>query len=445
MRHDTITAVLAAATDWRTLPGLFDEQMPETPYAESVSALLAYLSDPQMTLPPILLGPYDQPIYEGFAALRELVDWKNFRIKADTCRLKLVSGSSDEVLLKTSPDSWTNIYLLNYVLLASIIPDRQSAVVVTMRDDGLRILEWIAHYQALGFEKIFIYSNDNRDGSDRLLECLADAGVISFIRNDVTGQESPQRKAFEHSLWRLPELRQFKWVFYADSDEFLRLSDLHDHSIASLLNDVEARYQSRLPSAICYHWKWFVSQGTIFQSEEPLISRFQHSIPHVSVKSIVHLCDVLTMRKLHFPLCNPSGFFVDSMLAEIPQSLSVDQQQLWAYDTPQYLGGQLNHYWTKSFQEFVVKKTRGDSLQNDDYRREFEQFFVWNAPETESNKDTSPELYLARILRNKEVLRQIEKVRIADDEVRAEQKTMLDGSGGEEGLRDLYLKHSISG
>ena len=38
-----------------------------------------------------------------------------------------------------------------------------------MRDEGLVILEWVAHYRALGFDTIVVYTNDNTDGSDDLL------------------------------------------------------------------------------------------------------------------------------------------------------------------------------------------------------------------------------------------------------------------------------------
>jgi hypothetical protein len=61
---------------------------------------------------------------------------------------------------------------LNVLMLGRIVPGRRVAVVGTMRDDGIYTLEWIAHYRALGFEHLVIYTNDNADGSEVLLRHL---------------------------------------------------------------------------------------------------------------------------------------------------------------------------------------------------------------------------------------------------------------------------------
>mgnify|MGYP002652033994 CR=1 FL=1 len=45
-------------------------------------------------------------------------------------------------------------------------------LVTSMRDEGPYALEFVAHHRAVGFDRIFIASNDCRDGTDLLLDAL---------------------------------------------------------------------------------------------------------------------------------------------------------------------------------------------------------------------------------------------------------------------------------
>ena len=85
-------------------------------------------------------------------------------------------------------------------------PTKKAAVVTIMRDEGLVILEWVAHYRALGFDTLFVYTNDNIDGSDALLLALHDAGIIRLIWNAVPPDHSAQFKAYRHAFWHNADL-----------------------------------------------------------------------------------------------------------------------------------------------------------------------------------------------------------------------------------------------
>ena len=49
----------------------------------------------------------------------------------------------------------------------------------SMRDEGPFALEFVAHHRAIGFDRLFIASNDCRDGTDLLLDALDAAGAIT--------------------------------------------------------------------------------------------------------------------------------------------------------------------------------------------------------------------------------------------------------------------------
>ena len=81
-----------------------------------------------------------------------------------------------------------------------IQPQKNFCVVTSARNEGIYIVEWLAHQRALGCEHAFIYTNNNDDDSDNLLNLLHKAGEISLIYNSVRDRVSPQYKAYNHAL-----------------------------------------------------------------------------------------------------------------------------------------------------------------------------------------------------------------------------------------------------
>lgn len=354
-----------------------------------------------------------------------------------------ISPREDEARLEHHEFAlWSEDVRKGFLSALEIKPSRKVAVVVAMRDDGVSILEWVAHYRALGFDGIFVYSNDNADGSDDLLRLLADAGVLTFIESHTTGRFSPQRKAFEHSIRLLPELRDFEWVFYADSDEFLDLEQ-HGQSVIRMLDALAARFPTSAPSAVCYRWKWFVSGGAFARGPGILLTRFQHGNPHRVFKSIVRLRDVVSMCRLHFPDTREPGFFVDANFEPIPESRNVDDTWNYVNAPIRNEGGYIRHYWNKSFEEFVIKKRRGDALgmAENPYQRDFHLFFDWNGPETPDNKDTPSDFLVHAVKREIARLNQIPGVYELDQRLQNGFAGLIETAGGSAALRAIYDEH----
>jgi len=90
----------------------------------------------------------------------------------------------------------------------------------SMRDEGPFVLEFVAHHRAIGFDRIFIASNDCRDGTDLLLDALDRAGAITHFRNEVQPGELPQHSAYA-GIRRRYGLDAADWLMVLDADEFL--------------------------------------------------------------------------------------------------------------------------------------------------------------------------------------------------------------------------------
>lgn len=273
---------------------------------------------------------------------------------------------------------WKADQLATRILLGTL-PSRSSAAVVgTMRDDGIYLLEWLAHYRVMGFDHFFVYTNDNRDGSDVLLACLEGHGVLTAFNNAVSGAVPPEAKAFGHALNLVPELRAYEWALFVDSDEFLALPTPYEFSIRNFLDSLQRRFPSGDVAGVVFDWLWFISDNLYERRPGLLCERFQYARPHWLGKCLVRVHDVLSMRCQHYPELTAGRRFVDSALSPLEES------GMWHRRTPEYRGGTLNHYWPKSFQEFAVKKARGATLGTDHemYDRPYAKFFQWNGRES---------------------------------------------------------------
>lgn len=418
------------------------EDLAGTGGAEFLPALAGALVNPDRPLPEYPGStPTDHEYADNLRMLRTMVEWQSCRLRPETARRHLRSGVVHDDLVPVDPVvGWNPLVLLTHALLTQIRPAKEAAVVVSMRDEGISILEWIAHYRAVGFTGIFVYTNDNTDGSDDLLRILANHGVVTLIDNFTSGRIFPQGKAFAHSVHFLPELREYEWVLYADADELLVPAEEYDWSIRNVLGELASRYPERPPSAICYHWRWFISNFEYARTEGLMLERFQHALPQTVFKSVVRLADVLSMRQIHLPEAVSGSCFVDSALDLIPGSFgeSPGREAVWAYPGNGYRGGQLNHYWCKSFEEFLIKRQRSEDMPDPSYRRGPELFFNWNAEAKAEYRVPPPPLLLERLRHERRQLADLGGVAAAEAQINDRFRELVDGIAGPRGAAALY-------
>jgi hypothetical protein len=331
---------------------------------------------------------------------------------------------------------WSAVQALNHLALGQVKPTRRSAVVGTMRDDGIYIMEWVAHYRALGFDHIFIYTNDNSDSSDVLFEVLASHGIITVLNSEITGEVPPEAKAFGHALHLLTDLRDYEWALFVDSDEFLVLAPRYHNSIRNVLAAIEKAWPGELVAGVCYDWLWFISDMVFERKPGLLCERFQHARPHWLSKCLVRLSQVQSMRRQHYPEVSPGSMVVDSVF----QPLNTDT--IWERRQAQYGGGRINHYWPRSFQEFAIKKARGATLgsANEVYDRPYSKFFQWNGYSTSKNFFTTDPLLLNSIKTEIDRMRDLGGVAAAADRISGEFDSFLQKAARDELLRIEYEK-----
>ena len=104
-------------------------------------------------------------------------------------------------------------------------PKGDILIMACAKDEGPYLLEWIAHYLALGADRFIVVTNDCSDGTDLMLDRLDELGLVRHLPNPtmVTKFEKPiQHVAIRYaSLQR--EFRRANWRMVLDLDEFLNI------------------------------------------------------------------------------------------------------------------------------------------------------------------------------------------------------------------------------
>lgn len=129
----------------------------------------------------------------------------------------------------------------------------QVVLVSAMRNEGPFVLEWVAYHRVIGVDRVVVVSNGSTDGSDALLDALAAAGVVTFLRSTPGDGVSPQAAAvrtFEAEVG----YRAGVWYLWLDADEFLNVH-VGDRTVQAL---VAALGQTE---ALMLNWRLFGSGG----------------------------------------------------------------------------------------------------------------------------------------------------------------------------------------
>lgn len=232
-------------------------------------------------------------------------------------------------------------------------------VVSTMKDEGAYILDWVAHYKALGATDIVVFTNDVSDSTDHILRNLNRMGEVHHRFNRVM-RRGPHKSALmwaEHE----PAVRDADWILVVDVDEFLDIK-VGDGTFKALIDHHEGA------DAISLVWRIFGNAGVEHISDTAVPEEFIKCEPEAPLperpsrffKTLFRNGDKFNRMGVHRPFLEPDAKDINWVIAggtavkdeEMPGILHVP-------DNYGYEVAQLNHYALRSVDSFLNKQRRG--------------------------------------------------------------------------------------
>jgi hypothetical protein len=252
-------------------------------------------------------------------------------------------------------------HVLTTLARAQTVPRYNACVLTGMRNDGIYLLDFIAYHLSIGFEHIFIYTNDNTDGSDELLRALAAHGVITVINNTIGSALSPQQKYHAHGLMLLPQILDYRWTAIIDSDEYIAFDTAMFRNIIDFITWQEAQTVDAI--ALC--WVLHAAGTGDTWRDESALRRFPMRERSVNghVKSLIRTSKFWYSHPHfpHTPLGRPFVFRTES--GRIHHIHNATERLAAFAETPSADFAWVAHYILRSAGEALMKLSRGRADQ----------------------------------------------------------------------------------
>ncbi|BEV11622.1 glycosyltransferase family 2 protein [Asticcacaulis sp. DW145] len=221
-------------------------------------------------------------------------------------------------------------------------------VCLIAKNEGPYLLEWIAYYRNIGFDKVVVYENNSSDSSASLLKALARSGQIIHRPWKLGAKESPQITAYVDAIGKADT----DWIFFVDCDEFLVL---HNTTLKNMLAPIHARSNV---TAIGINWRIFGSSHRSKWEPGLVIERFTRAAAadfpmNDHLKSFLRIGTIGPHIDMHMSDTNGQIVFADG---EELTLLSRGRSNKIRLDC-----AQINHYYTKTYEEYLVKAKRGQA------------------------------------------------------------------------------------
>lgn len=281
--------------------------------------------------------------------------------------------------------------------------------VTCVKNEGPFLLEWIAFHRVIGVSDFLFYSNDCSDGTDRLLDALAEQGIVTHLPNPAQGRNY-QMEALRHAA-KQDIVIGADWVWVADVDEFPNIH-VGDHTLPALIKACGDA------QAISLSFQFFANAGVQKFKDLPVIEQFTRTHnPDIWCGELA--IEVKTLMRHDFPLKyfgahrpffreklppRKHPHWTDGSGREVPHKFLVAANPRRIRKFPA-AGARdfatLHHYALRSLDSYLVKNDRGDVNREN---RAFDDSY-WRERNDDAVQDSSIHRYLPALRAEIERLR----------------------------------------
>lgn len=235
------------------------------------------------------------------------------------------------------------------------------------KNEAEYLYEWLSFHSFLGVKHFYLYNNNSSDAS---LDIIAS---WPFSRTQVTVIDWPQipgqNSAYGHMVSMHRE--EGRWCAFIDCDEFI--CPQTGASLQEVLDGISSNC-----SAIYVHWLMFGSSGQREKKSglvtERFIKRSYDSFePNKIGKTILRLSEATEAGFCH--IVRSQGIMVND------NGSVIDQSGNGIHESASHKYIALNHYYTKSQQEWIFRRSFGKADKSSDapdFRRNEDDFYAYD-------------------------------------------------------------------
>ena len=243
------------------------------------------------------------------------------------------------------------------------------------KQENKYINEFIEHYRNLKINKIIIYDNNNINGEnfEDILKKDIKSKFIKII--NIRGLQQPQFMALNKCYKKFN--KYYDWIAFFDIDEFLYVNNF-----TNLKKFLSLPKFSKCQSIII-NWKYYGDNNKLYYEPKPLKERFikKYDIEKIKINEINIYYYSAAKSIIRGGLKLKWGLFphyIENSIKCKPDGTILNNY----FSPPQYSFAYINHYITKSTEEFIERLNRGDVMIKPDSNytkdRIFNYYFLFN-------------------------------------------------------------------
>lgn len=219
----------------------------------------------------------------------------------------------------------------------------QLAACLIFKNEADYLKEWIDFHRLVGVEKFFLYNNNSNDQYQEVLAPYLAEEVVTLHDFPIL---PPVVQVEAYNACLRTYRQNTRWIAFIDIDEFLCAPK--EDSIPNILRDYDAY------PAVALNWLMFCTSGHILKPKGLVIENYTRcqAKGNRHVRVIVNPLKTQRFISAHEAVYSDGEHAVNERKEPVRGPYSIP---------PAISRLRVNHYWTRSVEEFFLKKlSRGD-------------------------------------------------------------------------------------
>lgn len=231
-----------------------------------------------------------------------------------------------------------------------------------IKNEGDYIEEWIKFHKLMGFDKIVLYDNESTDDTKLLVQKYIDNGLVDYFY--YPGKKR-QFDAYNDALYKYRN--QAEYMIMIDADEFLYPTNKNENIYEIVKNTFD--FDNKHIGGCAVNWLCFGSNGHLTKPQGLVINNYlkrskEDFRSNKNYKTIINPRRVVAYVNPHFPIYKKKVYGVTTSLKKVVGFINDGD----------YSKLRINHYFTKSREEYISKMQRGKADKSD--KRSMDEFYL---------------------------------------------------------------------
>lgn len=231
------------------------------------------------------------------------------------------------------------------------------AMCLLVKDEERDIIEWIEYHKSIGVTNIIVIDNNSTTPvAKTILKYIHSGFVIGYHYYVYSRNPSnPSNQLHLFNLCIRYYAKRFTHMGFLDVDEFIVLKAPQKGNVIHVLE----RYREF--GGLTMNWVLYGSNGYIDRPEGGVLSNYRDCTRNCHVKSIVNTAHLTGVSEDSHHFLYKQGFYaVDSTKKKVLDAYNPSSENCFAPPTHLFEVIYINHYVTKSLEDFMRKQRRGD-------------------------------------------------------------------------------------